>query len=237
MSISNLKVKIFADGAEKAGILELNQNPTIKGFTTNPTLMAKVGIPDYEAFCRDLVSEIPDKPFSFEVFADDFDEMERQARKIGSWGENVYVKLPITNTKGEWAGPLVQKLAAEGFRLNVTALMTLAQVRDIVPMLEGTPSSYVSVFAGRIADTGVDPLPLMIASVEYLKLNPNLELIWASPRELLNIFQADSIGCQVITVTHDTLKKLSLVGKDLTDYSLDTVKMFYADGVKAGFKL
>ena len=237
MSISNLKVKIFADGAEKAGILELNQNPTIKGFTTNPTLMAKVGIPDYEAFCRDLVAEIPDKPFSFEVFADDFDEMERQARKIGSWGSNVYVKLPITNTKGEWAGPLVQKLAAEGFRLNVTALMTLAQVRDIVPMLEGTPASYVSVFAGRIADTGVDPLPLMTASVEYLKLNPNLELIWASPRELLNIFQADSIGCQVITVTHDTLKKLSLVGKDLTDYSLDTVKMFYADGLKAGFKL
>ena len=237
MSISNLKVKIFADGAEKAGILELNQNSTIKGFTTNPTLMAKVGIPDYEAFCRDLVAEIPDKPFSFEVFADDFDEMERQARKIGSWGENVYVKLPITNTKGEWAGPLVKKLAAEGFRLNVTALMTLAQVRDIVPMLEGTPASYVSVFAGRIADTGVDPLPLMTASVEYLKLNPNLELIWASPRELLNIFQADSIGCQVITVTHDTLKKLSLVGKDLTDYSLDTVKMFYADGVKAGFKL
>ena len=235
MSISNLKVKIFADGAEKAGILELNQNPTIKGFTTNPTLMAKVGIPDYEAFCRDLVAEIPDKPFSFEVFADDFDEMERQARKIGSWGSNVYVKLPIT--KGEWAGPLVQKLAAEGFRLNVTALMTLAQVRDIVPMLEGTPASYVSVFAGRIADTGVDPLPLMTASVEYLKLNPNLELIWASPRELLNIFQADSIGCQVITVTHDTLKKLSLVGKDLTDYSLDTVKMFYADGLKAGFKL
>ena len=163
--------------------------------------------------------------------------MERQARKIGSWGSNVYVKLPITNTKGEWAGPLVQKLAAEGFRLNVTALMTLAQVRDIVPMLEGTPASYVSVFAGRIADTGVDPLPLMTASVEYLKLNPNLELIWASPRELLNIFQADSIGCQVITVTHDTLKKLSLVGKDLTDYSLDTVKMFYADGLKAGFKL
>ena len=237
MSISNLKVKIFADGAEKAGILELNQNPTIKGFTTNPTLMAKVGIPDYEAFCRDLVAEIPDKPFSFEVFADDFDEMERQARKIGSWGSNVYVKLPITNTKGEWAGPLVQKLAAEGFRLNVTALMTLAQVRDIVPMLEGTPASYVSVFAGRIADTGVDPLPLMTASVEYLKLNPNLELIWASPRELLNIFQADSIGCQVITVTHDTLKKLSLVGKDLTEYSLDTVKMFYADGLKAGFKL
>ncbi len=237
MSIADLKIKIFADGAEKAGILELNQNPTIKGFTTNPTLMAKVGIPDYEAFCRDLVAEIPDKPFSFEVFADDFDEMERQARKIGSWGSNVYVKLPITNTKGEDAGPLVKKLASEGFKLNVTALMTLAQVRDIVPCLEGTPASYVSVFAGRIADTGVDPLPLMCASVEMLKLVPNLELIWASPRELLNIFQADAIGCHVITVTHDTLKKLSLVGKDLTDYSLDTVKMFYADGQKAGFKL
>jgi len=237
MSIADLKIKIFADGAEKAGILELNQNPTIKGFTTNPTLMAKVGIPDYEAFCRDLVAEIPDKPFSFEVFADDFDEMERQARKIGSWGSNVYVKLPITNTKGEDAGPLVKKLAAEGFKLNVTALMTLAQVRDIVPCLEGTPASYVSVFAGRIADTGVDPLPLMSASVEMLKLNPNLELIWASPRELLNIYQAEAIGCQVITVTHDTLKKLSLVGKDLTEYSLDTVKMFYADGLKAGFKL
>ena len=237
MSIADLKIKIFADGAEKASILELNQNPTIKGFTTNPTLMAKVGIPDYEAFCRDLVAEIPDKPFSFEVFADDFDEMERQARKIGSWGSNVYVKLPITNTKGEDAGPLVKKLASEGFKLNVTALMTLAQVRDIVPCLEGTPASYVSVFAVRIADTGVDPLPLMCASVEMLKLVPNLELIWASPRELLNIFQADAIGCHVITVTHDTLKKLSLVGKDLTDYSLDTVKMFYADGQKAGFKL
>lgn len=237
MSISNLKVKIFADGADKAGILELNQNPAITGFTTNPTLMQKAGITDYEAFCRDLVNEIPNKPFSFEVFADDFDEMERQAHKIGSWGTNVYVKLPITNTKGEFVGPLAAKLAGQGFKLNVTAMLTLAQVRDIVPCLDGTPSSYVSVFAGRVADTGVDPLPLMMASVEILKLNPNLELIWASPRELLNIFQADEIGCQIITVTHDTLKKLSLVGKDLTDYSLDTVKMFYADGQKAGFRL
>ena len=237
MSLSNLKIKIFADGAEKAGILELNKNPMITGFTTNPTLMAKVGIPNYEAFCRDLIAEIPDKPFSFEVFADDFSEMERQARKIGSWGSNVYVKLPITNTNREFIGPLAKKLAGEGLKLNVTALLTLAQVRDIVPCLEGTPASYVSVFAGRVADTGVDPLPLMSAAVEILKLNPNLELIWASPRELLNIFQADAIGCQVITVTHDTLKKLSLVGKDLTDYSLDTVKMFYDDGKKAGFSI
>ena len=236
-SVSELRVQVFADGADKASMLELYRQPYIKGFTTNPTLMRKAGITDYERFALDILQHIPDRPISFEVFADDEPEMERQARKIGSWGSNVYVKLPITNTKGEFAGPLVTKLAAEGFKLNVTALLTLAQVRDIVPCLEGTPASYVSVFAGRIADTGVDPLPLMTASVEFLKLNPNLELIWASPRELLNIFQADAIGCQVITVTHDTLKKLSLVGKDLTDYSLDTVKMFYADGLKAGFKL
>jgi len=237
MSLSNLKVKIFADGAEKAGILELNKNPMIKGFTTNPTLMAKVGIPNYEGFCRDLIAEIPDKPFSFEVFADDFSEMERQARMIGSWGSNVYVKLPITNTNREFVGPLATKLAGEGLKLNVTALLTLKQVRDIVPCLEGTPASYVSVFAGRVADTGVDPVPMMTEAVEALSVNPNLELIWASPRELLNIFQADAIGCQVITVTHDTLKKLSLVGKDLTEYSLDTVKMFYEDGKKAGFSI
>jgi len=237
MSIANLKVKIFADGADKSGILELAQNPAITGFTTNPTLMAKAGITDYEAFCRELVELIPDRPFSFEVFADDFDEMERQGRKIASWGPNIYLKLPITNTKGEFIGDLAKKLAGEGVKLNITAILTLAQVRDIVPCLEGTPSSYVSVFAGRVADTGVDPLPLMTASVELLKLNPNLELIWASPRELLNIFQADAIGCQIITVTHDTLKKLSLVGKDLGEYSLDTVKMFYGDGLKAGFKL
>ena len=237
MSIADLKIKIFADGAEKAGILELNQNPVIKGFTTNPTLMAKVGIPDYEGFCRDIISEVPDKPFSFEVFADDFEEMERQARKIQSWGSNVYVKIPITNTKGEYAGDLVKKLAAEGFKLNITALMTLTQVGDIVPCLTGTPSSFVSMFAGRIADTGIDPLPVMAAAVEILSSNPNLELIWASPRELLNIFQADSVGCQAITVTYDTLKKLCLVGKDLTEYSLETVKMFYNDGLNAGFKL
>jgi len=236
-NLDKLKVKIFADGAEKAGILELAENPHVKGFTTNPTLMRQAGIPDYEAFCRDIIKEIPDRPFSFEVFADDFDEMERQAMNITEWGENVYVKIPITNTKGEFCGDLVEKLAGRGLKLNVTALMTLQQVNDIVPRLKGTPASYVSVFAGRIADTGRDPVPLMADCVKALAVDPALELIWASPRELLNIFQADEIGCQVITVTHAVLKKLGLVGKDLDEYSLETVKMFYADGQQAGFSL
>jgi transaldolase len=235
--LADLKVKIFADGADRGGMLELYSNPMIKGFTTNPTLMRNAGITDYEAFARDIVKAIPDRPISLEVFSDDFEEMEAQARRIKSWGENIYVKIPVTNTRGESAVPLIRRLAEAGVKQNVTALMTLAQVRDVVEALGRGPSACVSVFAGRIADTGRDPVPMMAAAVEMLAVYPQLELIWASPRELLNIFHADSIGCHIITVTHDLLKKLSLVGKDLGEYSLDTVKMFRNDAVKAGFKL
>lgn len=235
--VEELKVKIFADGADKAGMLEMYAKPYIKGLTTNPTLMKKVGITDYRAFCKDILTSIKDKPLSFEVFSDDFAEMERQAMEIASWGENVYVKIPVTNTKQETCYALVKKLAAQKVKLNVTAIMTLTQVRDVVASLNPNVPSYVSVFAGRIADTGHDPVPMMAAAVEQLKVAPAAELIWASPRELLNIFQADEIGCQVITVTNDILKKLSLVGYDLDTYSLDTVKMFYNDAVAAGFKL
>ena len=236
-SVKDLKIKIFADGADKAGMLEMYEKPVVKGLTTNPTLMKKAGITDYRAFCKDILTHIKDKPLSFEVFSDDFAEMERQGLEIASWGENVYVKLPITNTKQEPAYNLIKSLTSKGVKVNVTALMTLAQVRDTVAALSPTVPSYVSVFAGRIADTGIDPVPLMAACVEMLKPNKHAELIWASPRELLNIFQADAIGCQVITVTNDILKKLSLVGYDLDTYSLDTVKMFYSDAVAAGFKL
>ena len=235
--VEDLKVKIFADGADKAGMLEMYAKPFIKGLTTNPTLMKKVGITDYRAFCKDILTSIKDKPLSFEVFSDDFSEMERQAMEIASWGENVYVKIPVTNTKQEPCYALVKKLAAQKVKLNVTALMTLTQVRDVVASLNPNVPSYVSVFAGRIADTGFDPVPMMSEAVGILKAAPASELIWASPRELLNIFQADEIGCQVITVTNDILKKLSLVGYNLDEYSLDTVKMFYKDAVEAGFKL
>ena len=236
-SVADLKVKIFADGADKAGMLEMYAKPFISGFTTNPTLMHKAGLTDYRAFAKEILTAIPDRPISFEVFADEFDEMERQAREIATWGENVYVKIPVTNTRREPAYDVVHRLSGAGVKLNVTAILTLAQVRDVVSALAGGAPSCVSVFAGRIADTGVDPLPIMTASIELLKLAPAAELIWASPRELLNIFQADAIGCHIITVTNDILKKLSLVGKDLGDYSLDTVKMFFDDGRKAGFTL
>jgi transaldolase len=236
-SLADLKVKIFADGADRAGILELYRNPLIKGFTTNPTLMRTAGITDYEAFSRDLLKAIPDRPISLEVFSDDFAEMETQARRIASWGENVYVKIPVTNTQGESALPLVRALAKARVKQNVTALMTLGQVRDVTAALASGPSACVSVFAGRVADTGRDPIPMMAAAVELLRPYPQLELIWASPRELLNIFHANQVGCHIITVTHDVLKKLSLVGKDLDEYSLDTVKMFRNDAVKAGFQL
>ena len=235
--VEELKVKIFADGADKAGMLEMYEKPFIKGLTTNPTLMKKAGISDYRAFCKDILTSINDKPLSFEVFSDDFAEMERQALEIASWGDNVYVKIPITNTKQETCYGLVKKLADQKVKLNVTALMTLEQVQNVVAALDPNIPSYVSVFAGRIADTGHDPVPLMTTAVEILREKPAAELIWASPRELLNIFQADEIGCHVITVTNDILKKLSLVGYDLNEYSLDTVKMFYADAVAAGFKL
>ena len=235
--VEDLKVQIFADGADKAGMLEMYAKPYIKGLTTNPTLMKKAGITDYRAFCKDILTQIKDKPLSFEVFSDDFDEMERQAMEIASWGDNVYVKIPVTNTKRETCYALVKKLGAKGVKMNVTAIMTLTQVRDVVAALNPTVPSYVSVFAGRIADTGCDPLPMMAAAVEMLKVAPAAELIWASPRELLNIFQADDIGCQVITVTNDILKKLILVGYGLEEYSLDTVKMFYADAAAVGYQL
>jgi len=236
-TIDRLHVKIFADGADKAGMLEMNAKPHIKGLTTNPTLMRKAGISDYRAFAREILDLIREKPISFEVFSDDFTEMERQAMEIASWGKNVYVKIPITNTKAESSCDLVRRLADKRVKLNVTALMTLQQVRSVVDVLDKDTPAYVSVFAGRIADTGRDPIPLMGAAVELLALKPKAELIWASPRELLNIFHADQIGCHVITVTNDILKKLELIGKDLQDYSLDTVKMFRNDAVAANFRL
>jgi len=235
--VEELKVKIFADGADKVGMLEMYEKPFVKGLTTNPTLMKKAGISDYRAFCKDILTFIKDKPLSLEVFSDDFAEMERQALEIASWGENVFVKIPITNTKKEACYALVKKLANQKVKLNVTALMTLDQVSSVVAALDPTVPSYVSVFAGRVADTGCDPVPMMAKAVELLKIAPAAELIWASPRELLNIFQADEIGCHVITVTNDILKKLSLVGYNLNEYSLDTVKMFYADAVAAGYRL
>jgi transaldolase len=236
-TLSDLKVAIFADGAEKAGMLEMYGKPYIKGFTTNPTLMRKAGISDYEGFARDILQEIPDRPISFEVFADDFPEMARQARKIATWGKNIRVKIPITNSRRENAVPLCEQLTREGVPLNVTAVFTLEQVRAVVDAVKGGAPTYISVFAGRIADTGVDPVPLMAEAVRCLTAAPNTELIWASPRELLNIFQADAIGCHIITVTNDILQKLSLVGRGLSEYSLDTVKMFYNDGMAAGFAL
>lgn len=236
-SIDQLKVQIFADGADKAGMLEMYRHSHIKGFTTNPTLMRKAGIADYEAFARDIIAAIPDRPISFEVFADDFDEMERQARRITTWGRHVSVKIPITNTKRESSVALVRKLSRDGIGLNVTALFTLPQVQAVVDAVRGGGPCYISVFAGRIADCGLDPVPIMAAAVERLGAAPNTQLIWASPREVLNIIQADDVGCHVITVTNDILKKLSLVGKDQDQYSLETVKMFYEDGKAAGYKL
>jgi transaldolase len=235
--LADLRVKLFADGADKAGMLEMYHNPLIQGFTTNPTLMRKADILDYRAFALDILRTIPDRPISFEVFSDDFGEMAQQAHKIAQWGENVYVKLPITNTWGESSTDLVRSLAHAGVKLNVTALMTLDQVRRVSAALADGPQAFVSVFAGRIADTGRDPIPVMAAAVEILRMYPNIELIWASPRELLNIFQADSIGCHIITATNDILAKLLLVGKDLHNYSLETVKMFRDDAVKAGYTL
>lgn len=235
--IDKLTVKIFADGAEKAGMLEMYSKPYIKGFTTNPTLMRKANIRDYKAFALDIVSAIPDRPISFEVFSDEFPEMERQALEIAGWGENVFVKIPITNSRRQPSYDLIERLAIAQVKLNVTALMTLKQVLEVTRRLDDDVPACVSVFAGRIADTGYDPLPLMAAAVEILRLKPKAELIWASPRELLNIFQADEIGCHIITVTNDILKKLSLVGKDLDDYSLETVQMFYKDAQQSGFTL
>jgi transaldolase len=237
MKAEDMRVKIFADGADRDGMLEMYKMPWIRGFTTNPTLMRKAGVKDYRAFAKEMVKLIPDRPLSFEVFSDDFKEMERQAHEISGWGQNVYVKIPITNTKGEPACELAGRLSQAGVRLNITAIMTLEQVRDVLLKLSPRVSSYISVFAGRIADTGRDPLPQMSAAVELLKIVPSAELIWASPRELLNVFHAEAIGCHIITVTNDILKKMKNVGYDLSAYSLDTVKMFFEDARAAGFSL
>lgn len=235
--LNQLKIKIFADGAEKEGMLALNKLSCIKGFTTNPTLMRKAGISDYVAFAKEILSVINIKPISFEVFSDNFDEMERQARIINSWGKNIYVKIPITNTRGESSFNLIKRLSAAGIKINVTAILTLAQVEHILGALNQKTPAIISVFAGRIADTGCDPLPIMKQAKTMLKAVPNVELLWASPRELLNIYHAEEAGCDIITVTHDVLKKIEKIGYDHTALSLDTVKMFYEDGQKAGYKL
>ncbi len=236
-NIKALKVKLFADGADLAGMKEMAANPLIKGFTTNPTLMRKAGIADYRAFARDVLNAIPDRPVSFEVFADDFAEMEAQAREIASWGPNVNVKIPVTNTKKEFSGALIERLSKAGVKLNVTAVMTPEQVERITERLDAKTPAIISVFAGRVADTGLDPMPIMAKAVRIMKAKPRAELIWASPRELLNVFQADAVGCHIITATNDILKKLSLVGKDLDKYSLETVEMFYKDAKAAGYTI
>jgi len=236
-AVADLRVKIFGDGADLPRMIELYSLPWIRGFTTNPTLMNKARIRDYRAFAKEVIAAIPDRPLSFEVFSDEFVEMERQAREIATWGSNVYVKIPVTNTRREPASDLIGRLAHAGVQVNVTAVMTLQQVRDVVEQLRGGAASCVSVFAGRIADTGRDPLPIMREAVSILRAEPRAELIWASPRELLNIFQADDIGCHIITVTHDILSRLRNVGRDLDDYSLETVRMFYDDARKAGLAL
>ncbi|HTP96270.1 MAG TPA: transaldolase [Burkholderiales bacterium] len=234
-STANLKVKLFADGANLAGMKEMYANPMIKGFTTNPTLMRNAGVQDYKAFAGEVLAAIPDRPISFEVFADEFDEMERQALEIASWGKNVNVKIPVTNTRRQFSGPLIERLSKAGVSLNVTAVMTLEQVSAITECLAPNVPAIISVFAGRIADTGRDPVPIMAQAVRIMAARPRAELIWASPRELLNIFQADAAGVHIITATNDILKKLALVGKDLGQYSLETVEMFYKDAKAAGY--
>jgi len=235
--IPKLKIKLFADGADKQGMLEMYERPWIQGFTTNPTLMRKAGVTDYRAFARDVLDAIPDRPISFEVFSDEFAEMDRQAREIASWGKNVYVKIPVTNTRGQPSYELVKQLSGAGIKLNVTAVFTLEQVRDVMAHLAPSTPAYVSVFAGRIADTGRDPMPHMAAALALVHMSPSAELIWASPRELLNVFHAEAVGCDIITMTNDLLAKLTSAGKDLGQFSLETVKMFRDDAVKAGFTL
>ena len=237
-TLKDLKVKIFADGADKKGMLELNANPLIQGLTTNPTLMRKAGITEFEAFARDILQGITVKPLSFEVFSDDFPEMKRQGLKINSWAKNVYVKIPITNTRDESSLPLIRELANEGVKLNITAILTLEQVKGVAEALNPKVPSFVSVFAGRIADTGVDPIPHMCECKKILADMPRAELLWASVREVLNIFQANDCGCEIVTVPHDILNKaLKLAGTDLKELSLDTVKMFANDAKGAGFSL
>ncbi|MBA3657573.1 MAG: transaldolase [Gemmatimonadaceae bacterium] len=235
--LDNLKVRIFADGADVDGMVKMAKLPLIKGFTTNPTLMRKAGISDYRSFAREVLRQINDRPISFEVFSDDFEEMEDQALEIASWGPNVNVKIPVTNSDGESTAALISTLSSKGVHLNVTALMTLEQVDVVLAALRGSAPAFISVFAGRIADTGRDPMPIMAEAARRVAVRPGTEIIWASPRELLNIFQADDAGVQVITVANDLLKKLEVVGKSLIDYSLETVRMFRDDAVKAGYEI
>ena len=235
--VDQLSVKIFADGADLLGMVEMYRKPYIKGFTTNPTLMRKAGVTDYPAFASQVLKAIPDRPISFEVLSDEFEEMDRQAREIASWGENVYVKIPVTNTRRESTCDLVRRLSHSGVKVNVTALFTTAQVELITGAVKDGAPSYISVFAGRIADAGIDPVPIMARSVDIMVQAPRSELIWASPREILNLVQADQVGCHIITMTHDLLKKLDCLGKNLEQYSLETVRMFHGDAVAAGFTL
>ncbi len=236
-TVDSLRVKIFADGADKEAIIDFNKNPLISGFTTNPTLMRRAGVTDYETFSREVIAIIKDKPISLEVFSDQFDEMEKQATAIASWGDNVFVKVAITNTKGEPSLPLIRSLSARGIKQNITAMTTYEQVESVVPALSAGAGGIVSVLGGRIADSGRDPLPTMCKCLELLKGHKNVELLWASPRELYNIIQADDIGCHIITVTSDILKKLPLMGGNLDHVSLDTVKMFYNDAIAAKFSI
>lgn len=236
-SALDLRIKIFADGADEKVIGELVANPAIKGFTTNPTLMRAAGVSDYVAFAQRVLKVVTDVPISFEVFDDEWDGMERQAREIATWGKNVLVKIPITNTHGDSSVRVMHRLACAGIRLNITGLLTAQQVRASTVTLAGGPACIISVFAGRIADTGVDPIPLMCEALEVMRPHANLELLWASPREVLNIVQADSIGCHIVTVTNDLLKKLPIIGRDLEDYSLETVRMFHRDAKAAGYEL
>lgn len=235
--LDDISTRIFADGADLDGILALADDPNIAGFTTNPTLMWKAGLTDYADFAQRLLERITVHPISFEVFADDAEEMRRQARLIASWGENVYVKIPITTTAGESMAPLVRELSEDGVQINVTAMFTTAQVELITAAVKDGAASYQSVFAGRIADAGVDPMPIMARSVEIMREAPQSELIWASPREVLNVVQANQVGCHIITVTHDLLKKLASLGKNLDQFSLETVQMFRRDAIAAGFSL
>lgn len=236
-SIDRLRIKLFCDGADIASIVAMAKNPLIKGFTTNPTLMRQAGVGDYAEFARRVLAAVTDRPVSFEVFADDAGGMERQARVIAGWGANVYVKIPVTNTTREFSGAVIRRLSGDGIKLNVTAVLTLDQVEQVAAALDPAAPAIISVFAGRIADTGIDPVPLMQCAIELLAARPTAELLWASPRELLNIFQADAIGCHIITATPDILAKLSLIGKDLTQYSLETVKMFYDAATASGYRL
>jgi transaldolase len=233
----NFKIKLFADGADKAGMIEMYKQPWVSGFTTNPTLCRKAGVTDFEAFAKDVLATIHDRPISFEVFSDELDQMLRQGRKIATWGPNVYVKIPITNTKRQPTTALIRELSHSGVKLNVTAVFTLDQVKSTVEALRGGAPAVVSIFAGRIADAGVDPVPHMREALKVVRTVPGVELLWASPRETLNVIQAEEVGCDIITMTSDLLKKLPLIGKDLDEYSLETVKMFYTDATAAGFSL